>query len=610
MRVMNILLAYYSRSGHTEEMAKAVEAELIRQGYSVDIEKVEPQKEYSFHTWWWLRTFLNTTKIKELKIKSAKGYDLVLIGSPNWTRLSLPMTSYLKTLKGLKHKSVALFSTTALWPNLEWYVFSSYLLDFTFEKAVEKAGGIPVDSFPTSSIAKSMSITSRYGRKNLKSFCESLNFAPVTYKNRTITQEIKGTNRFLVIFFTLLILGSLGIQLLFKPLAWSSYGYLFLILFLTLYIIVITAQYQKLLFIARYISSFSLIVLWLSLVSFLPGHLAPLIQYGNIVIIIFTGIFRDTKIVIHSGSLALVGCIFVTLFIIPQYLDPSMTRISVLIIVIIAVTLITRAFRKKYIESIELEAELKASNIKIKESDQAKGAFISIASHNLRTPLVKLNAFFQELQKGCLKSKEQKMLYNVAKEGLIDLSVLSEGLLSIASIEGGTIKIQKSCVNLSRLISRVAEDVKLIAGDRHITIENNIRVSEVFVDGEETKLSQAIYNVLENAVKYNRDRGRITLNLMVNDQRKEVIFSVTDTGLGIPDGKKQSIFTRFSKGDIYKYDNKGVGLGLYLTKLIVVAHNGRVWFHSKEKEGSTFYISLPLAKKNVAKEAPIPTARV
>jgi hypothetical protein len=116
-------------------MVKETQETLLAKGHTVDLEKVKPVKEHSFWTWFFLRSFIGTTKIKDLKIKNVSEYDLIVIGSPNWTRLSLPMTAYLKKVRGIKYKSVALLSTTALWPNLEWYLLSSYLLDFTFEKA-------------------------------------------------------------------------------------------------------------------------------------------------------------------------------------------------------------------------------------------------------------------------------------------------------------------------------------------------------------------------------------------------------------------------------------------------------------------------------------------
>jgi signal transduction histidine kinase len=99
-------------------------------------------------------------------------------------------------------------------------------------------------------------------------------------------------------------------------------------------------------------------------------------------------------------------------------------------------------------------------------------------------------------------------------------------------------------------------------------------------------------------VKFNNQDGLIVLDLIVDETQNEAIFSARDTGSGIPSSERKRIFQRFYHSGIYQYDNSGVGLGLYLTKLIVMAHHGRVWFHSKEMKGSTFYIAFQLMNEN------------
>lgn len=598
---MKILIAYYSRSGYTEKMAREIEKELEIQGHLVDLEKVEPLKEHSFYMWWVIRTFIGSVKIKDLEIKSAAEYDLVLIGSPNWTRLALPMAGYLKKIKGLRHKNVALFSTTALWPNIEWYLFSSYLLDFTFEKRVEKAGGIAIGTFPASSLVKRLWIDSAYVRKNLRSFCYSLNFNPANYKRRTLNTVAKGTNRLLVILFTSITLLGLAAQIvlsIIRPgfLSWPQYFYFFSISLFTLYAIIITAQYERLIFLGKYFAGFSLVALWSSLAIFFPETLTPLLQYGYIIIVIFSGFFRESKGVIFTGLSAAGNCLALTFFLVPSYLEPSFIRLSAVLLVTAAVALIAETSKRKFVESVELEGELKSSNVQIKESDEAKSEFIAIASHNLRTPLTKLQAFFEKIENENCLSKEEENVYNQAKEGLIDLLVLSEGLLSVASLEEGKVKIQEECVDLNDVIFKVVEQVNFLAQEKNITIENHLAKKPVFVMGDKAKLKQSLFNILENGIKFNKEKGSLTLDLILDEERKEIVFSVRDSGEGIPAEKRKRIFSKFVRGKIYQYDNEGVGLGLYLTKLIVLAHHGRIWFHSKEGEGTTFYIALPLSE--------------
>ena len=151
---MRILIAYYSRTNSTEKVAQAIKKEFEDRGHSVDVEKVKPKVEHSFWGWWHLRMIKGECDILPPKIKNVSEYDVVCIGSPNWTRLSLPMARYLKEIEGLKYKSVGFFAATAAPPAFEWYVFSAYLLDLTFSGIIEKKQGRIVDSILLSSIFK------------------------------------------------------------------------------------------------------------------------------------------------------------------------------------------------------------------------------------------------------------------------------------------------------------------------------------------------------------------------------------------------------------------------------------------------------------------------
>ena len=135
---MKILIAYYSRTGQTEKVAEAIQTELKRRGHSVDIEKVRPIKERSWRGWFFLRIFKAEVPIREASIKNVSNYDIICLGSPNWSRLSLPLASYIKELNGLEYKNVGVFRATTLWPRVEQYFFSAYLFDLTFSNALHK----------------------------------------------------------------------------------------------------------------------------------------------------------------------------------------------------------------------------------------------------------------------------------------------------------------------------------------------------------------------------------------------------------------------------------------------------------------------------------------
>jgi signal transduction histidine kinase len=114
------------------------------------------------------------------------------------------------------------------------------------------------------------------------------------------------------------------------------------------------------------------------------------------------------------------------------------------------------------------------------------------------------------------------------------------------------------------------------------------------VDVEKIKL--AVQNLIENAIKYTPNRGSIEVNLRAN--KKEVELSVKDTGVGIPEDQKSRIFTKFFRGsNVVRIDTEGSGLGLFISKNIIEAHGGRIWFDSEEGVGTTFYFTLPVKEE-------------
>ena len=171
---MKILLAFHSMGGSTEKLAKRIEENLIGKGCEVDVERIEPKKKRSFLSWFILRIFRSEVDIKTPKIRDASTYDAVVFGSPNWTKVSLPMRRYISEIDGLKGKNVGFFSTTALWPSFEWIVLSAYFLFFTFMKAVKKKGGQVVGSVLLSSLINSEGVDSNKGKAKIDDFCKKV----------------------------------------------------------------------------------------------------------------------------------------------------------------------------------------------------------------------------------------------------------------------------------------------------------------------------------------------------------------------------------------------------------------------------------------------------
>ncbi len=250
----------------------------------------------------------------------------------------------------------------------------------------------------------------------------------------------------------------------------------------------------------------------------------------------------------------------------------------------------------------EMAEKLQKQINDLRKVDKLKNEFIAIASHNLRTPLTTLKGYLETLTlPGADKlSKKQKDILQKAQRSATTLTSLTEGLLDITSLETEGVKIEKNPVDLSKIINGVIQSLGAAAQEKGIQIENMIGDREIMTIGDESKLKQAFLGVLDNAIKFNKKGGKITLEKIVNDTkhsyigRGEVIITIKDTGIGIAKEEREDIFKKFNRGtSTYTYEYEGVGLGLYLTRLIILAHHGRIWFESDVNKGTIFYISLP-----------------
>jgi len=258
---MKILITYYSRTGGTEKVAEAIKKELEGQGDSVDVEKVKPVKEHSFWGWWHIRMIRGECDIQPPKIQDVSKYDAICIGSPNWTRLSLPMARYLREVKGLKYKNIGFFATTVLPPILEWFFFSAYLLDLTFSRIVEKKGGRIVESILLSSVFKRWDFTSKYGRNAIRKFCDKVKSPIRSLKDYFLSQNEIESARLLIVVFSIFLFLSLISQIIssivgIQILTWGQYLSLFVIGIFTYLSLLMILAGRTLVFFGKYLTFF------------------------------------------------------------------------------------------------------------------------------------------------------------------------------------------------------------------------------------------------------------------------------------------------------------------------------------------------------------------
>lgn len=230
--------------------------------------------------------------------------------------------------------------------------------------------------------------------------------------------------------------------------------------------------------------------------------------------------------------------------------------------------------------------------------ERMKTEFVSIAAHQLRTPLSAIKWTLRMVLDGDVGeiSKEQKELLEktyISNERMISLI---NDLLNVSRIEEGRFLYKQGSGKLEEAVKAVIDDSQELLKMRKMNLSVDIPENLPRVDIDKEKMELAVQNLLENAVKYTPEGGSIHISL--EKHGTEIVFKIQDTGVGIPESEHERIFTKFFRGDnVIKMETEGSGLGLYTTRNIINAHRGKIWFESKEGKGTIFYFSLPFAKQ-------------
>ncbi len=230
-----------------------------------------------------------------------------------------------------------------------------------------------------------------------------------------------------------------------------------------------------------------------------------------------------------------------------------------------------------------------------KRIEKMKSEFVSIAAHQLRTPLSIIKwslSMMIEGDLGSLNSEQKEILLktNQTNERMIHLI---NDLLNVARIEEGRIIYQPKVVDFKELIKGVVVSLESVAKEKKIELKIKETKGPKIVKADIEKLFLAVKNLIENAIYYSNPNSVVTLSCERKDRWLE--FSVQDTGIGISKDQQDHIFVKFFRGNnAVKKETEGTGLGLFITKNIIKAHGGKVWFESVQNKGTTFFFSLPI----------------
>ncbi len=243
--------------------------------------------------------------------------------------------------------------------------------------------------------------------------------------------------------------------------------------------------------------------------------------------------------------------------------------------------------------------KLESANKELERLDQAKSEFLSIASHQLRTPLTVIKGYTSMVQEGSFGKVPVKIAgildkVFISTERLISLV---ESLLNISRIEAGRIEFDMQPVDLTEVIKLLVADFQQKAAAKGLVLEFTPEKNVPAASTDPQKVKEVISNLLDNAIKYT-EKGSINVGL--HPESQSIVFTSQDTGLGIEPEDLPRLFNKFVRGKgMQQVHTEGTGLGLYFARMVVEQMGGRIWAESEGKgKGSKFSFSLPMADKS------------
>jgi len=248
----------------------------------------------------------------------------------------------------------------------------------------------------------------------------------------------------------------------------------------------------------------------------------------------------------------------------------------------------------------EATRELRRANARLKELDATKDEFISMASHQLRTPLTTIKGYLSMILDGDMGKvkKDQEEMIQQAFDSAQRMVYLIADLLNVSRLQTGKFVIENHPTDLAEVVEGEVKQLHEQATTRNIMLAYKKPSDIPTLNLDETKIRQVIMNFLDNALYYTPTGGSVSVDLKATTD--SVTYTVTDTGVGVPKDVQHHLFSKFYRADnARKMRPDGTGLGLYMAKKVVVAQGGAIIFKSVEGQGSTFGFSFPRSKTEV-----------
>jgi len=246
-------------------------------------------------------------------------------------------------------------------------------------------------------------------------------------------------------------------------------------------------------------------------------------------------------------------------------------------------------------ESLERsQRELKQAKEEAEQANNMKSVFISNMSHEIRTPLNAILGFSNIIVSQAENDETQKEYVDIINTNSRLLLQLINDILDLSHLESGKVNLMIQKFDVVPLLSNIVQAFKETKSSP-VDIIFSPPVEEYYIESDMMRLQQVVLNLLANADKFTQS-GHILLTFTPDDTNKRVVFEVTDTGCGIPEGKEEIIFERFEKLNNFI---QGTGLGLSICKMIISKLGGDIWLDKNYKEGARFMFSIPAKQDNL-----------
>lgn len=240
--------------------------------------------------------------------------------------------------------------------------------------------------------------------------------------------------------------------------------------------------------------------------------------------------------------------------------------------------------------------ELRSSNAQLKHLDEVKDEFMSMASHQLRTPLTSIKGYLSMVldgDVGKITPQQEKVLAEAFNSSERMVHLIAD-FLNVSRLQTGKFVIEKSVIDFNALVEQEISDLQVMAKSRSLELVLKLPKTKLLINADTAKLREVITNFVDNAIYYSRLGTKIAIR--VKQDGGSLLFTVTDTGIGVPKAEQAKVFGKFFRAtNARKQRPDGTGVGLYLARKVITAHGGKEIFESVEGKGSIFGFRMPLA---------------